>query len=66
MSKFDENIITEIDTNGDVVLALIDELSVSNTFPNLGTIAGYYYFLIKLEDLRKHNFTKVVFVATGS
>lgn len=62
----DIDLETDVDTNGYVTLLEIDCLNLPNDnilkFGDLAVGEGHYIFLIKETDLKKLNFSKVVFV----
>ncbi len=68
LGNIDENleIDCEVDTNGLVVLFMLDSLELPSNVCTLGQPDGWYIFLIKEEDLKKLDFSKVIFVDFGS
>lgn len=64
-SEIDDE-ITCMDNTGYIILLTIDPLETTKDFPNLGSLDGYYYFMIKESDLIKKDFSKVIFISTES
>lgn len=62
----DLDIDCEIDTTGYVVLLSIDSLELPQRVLTIGQPDGWYIFLIKEEDLKKLDFSKVKFIDFGS
>lgn len=56
----------EIDTTGYIMLLNIDSLMLPEKTLTLGNPDGWYIYLIKEEDLKKQDFSKVKFVDFGS
>ncbi len=56
----------EVDANELISLLEFDSLELPFNVLNLGTPDGWYLFLIKKEDLKKLDFSKVEFISFGS